>query len=240
MSARSVTRIAHAYGNSRASLARALRSACDMIEADIWYRGGAVYVRHARRLDPFPILYDSVMPGHDPGPFSARFGKYYLKLDVNPFTLAELLAATAGAKRLLLDVKGHYHTPDVDGYVDSLVRAIRSHQAETWVAVCGQTYPVLNRFRRKAPEIELRYSIEKPHQWQSFLRKMRRDERVRSVCIAHGFIDNEKARVMEENGVDLYVWTVDDRARAKELIAQGVDGIISNDLDLLSELPREA
>ncbi len=35
-------RIAHAYGNSRAALHRALDADVDMIEVDVWYRGGDV------------------------------------------------------------------------------------------------------------------------------------------------------------------------------------------------------
>jgi len=235
---RRVVRIAHAYGNSRESLQRALSADVDMIEVDAWYRGGEIYIRHARRLNPFPILYDKVMRGHDPG-WAIRFGRYYVRPDFGTLELDEVLEATAGRKSLLLDLKGHYHSPDVDGYVETLVRKIRSHSAEGWVAVCGQTYAVLNRFRKVTTDIELRYSIEKQYQWESFLRKMARDLSVRRVCIAHGFIDAEKARVMEENGVDLYCWTVDSRERAAELVAQGVDGIISNDLGLLERLPRD-
>jgi glycerophosphoryl diester phosphodiesterase len=97
---------------------------------------------------------------------------------------------------------------------------------------------VLNNLRKVAPEIEVRYSLEQPYQWQRFLRIMEKHASVRRVCISHRFIDSEKARVMEETGVDLYVWTVDDRPLADRLVSDGVDGIISNDLGLLESLPR--
>jgi glycerophosphoryl diester phosphodiesterase len=235
---RPLVRIAHAYGNSRESLARALAADVDMIEVDVWFRGNTLYVRHARRLDPLPILYDNVMKGHAPGPFAVRLGKYYVRPDIDPLKLDELLTTVAGKKRVLLDVKGSYHAPAVDGFALRLAYEIRKHAAEAWAAVCGQTYPVLHRLREVAPELEVRYSIQHQHQWERFLRMMARDSSVRNVCMAHGFIDPVKARIMEENGVDLYCWTVDNPDDARWLVGQGVDGIISNDLELLASLGK--
>jgi glycerophosphoryl diester phosphodiesterase len=91
-----------------------------------------------------------------------------------------------------------------------------------------------------APDVEVRYSIQQEYQWERFLRMMERDPAVRRVCIAYGFIDADKARLMEERDVDLYCWTVDDWDEARRLVRQGVDGIISNDLKLLAALPEFA
>lgn len=233
---RRVVRIAHAYGNRRDLLERALAADIDMIEVDMWYRAGDLEIRHERRLGSLPILYDRRMRSHRRGSFAIPIGRYYVRPDLGTMHLGELLERTAGKKRLLLDVKGHYRSPELDGYVECLVRHVREHQAEGWVAVCGQTYSVLHRLREVAPDIEVRYSIERPYQWERFLVLMDGDPPARSVCIAYRFIDAEKARVIEENGVDLYCWTVDNRDDARRLVMQGVDGIISNDLALLGEL----
>jgi len=47
-------RIAHGYGNSRRHLALALEGPVDYIEADVWYQGGRVAVRHERKLGHCP------------------------------------------------------------------------------------------------------------------------------------------------------------------------------------------
>ena len=104
------------------------------------------------------------------------------------------------------------------------------------MAVCGQTFRVLNALRKVAPDIEVRYSIQKQHQWESFLRKMLGDRSVRRVCMSHRFIDAEKTQLMEKNNVDFYCWTVDDPADAERLVSQGANGIISNNLGLLTAL----
>ena len=64
------------------------------------------------------------------------------------------------------------------------------------------------------------------------------DERVRRVCIEHRFLNEERARFLTDQGVDVFCWTVDDPEEARRLTAAGVDGIISNDLDLLAELDQ--
>ena len=231
-------RIAHAYGNSRSALRRALDADVDMIEVDIWYRGGDIFAHHARRLSPLPLLADKKMPGH-PLPRLAFpvWPGYWVWPHINPLKLAELLAIVGGRKRLLLDVKGRYKSGLSAGFARKIAQRVREHQASSWAVVCGQTYPVLNALRHVDDEIDVRYSLEKPHQWESFVRKMK-DKRVRQVCISRHFIDDEKARILEENGVNVYVWTVDDPKAARHWVEQGADGIISNDLGLLEALPR--
>jgi glycerophosphoryl diester phosphodiesterase len=233
---RRVTRIAHAYGNSRAAVEVALASDADVIEADMWYRGGDLRIHHERRMRLFPLLIDKKMKTHKPGRYAVRIGKYYVRPDIGAQALDDLLTAVAGKKRLLLDVKGYYSAPHVDGYVDRLVSVLRRHGATDWVAVCGQTHPILERLRQVAPEMEVRDSLEKPYQWEHFLRVIERHESARQICMYHRFWDAGKQAFLEERDVDTYVWTVDDRDTAKELVARGVDGITSNNLELLAEL----
>jgi glycerophosphoryl diester phosphodiesterase len=68
------------------------------------------------------------------------------------------------------------------------------------------------------------------------MRLVGEDERVRKVCIEHRFLNEERVRYIEEQGVDIFCWTVDDLTEARRLAAAGADGIISNNLELLAEL----
>lgn len=233
---RNIVRIAHAYGNNRASLQQALAADIDMIEVDMWYRHGDIRIHHEHRLRGLPILIDRRMSTHKPGRFAIPIGNYFVRPDIGTIRLDELLETVAGRKRLLLDVKGNYKLVDLAGYVETLVRKIREHSAEPWVTVCGQTFSVLHRLRESDPDLEVRYSIERPYQWERLRRLL--ETGVRRICIAHGFLDAEKARLLEEAGVDVDCWTVDDPAVARQLVDRGVDGIISNNLDLLAGLPR--
>ena len=234
---RPAVRIAHAYGNTRDRLKIALAAPIDAIECDVWYRAGQVWVRHEPRLDPLPLLVDKRMRGHRLPPFSLPLGKrWYVRLDINRLSLNEVLQTVAGAKHLLLDVKGSYRGHENRAFASALVRQVREHGAEGSIAICGQFWPVLDDVRRESQELEVRYSVERPYQWEKFMRMVREDERVRRVCIEHRFLNEERARFLDEQGVDVFCWTVDDGEQARRLVAAGVDGIISNDLGLLAKL----
>jgi len=230
-------RIAHAYGNTRDRLETALEAAVDAIELDVWYRNGGLWVRHEKRLDPLPILVDKRMHGHALPPLSLPLGKrWYVRLDFNRLRLDDVLVTVAGKKSLLVDVKGAYHAQRNLEFARALARTIREHKAESWVSVCGQFWPVLDDVRREATDLEVRYSVERVYQWEKFMRLVGADERVRRVCIEHRFLNEERTRFIEDRGVNLFCWTVDDPDEAQRLVAAGADGIISNDLGLLARL----
>jgi glycerophosphoryl diester phosphodiesterase len=55
------------------------------------------------------------------------------------------------------------------------------------------------------------------------------------AVMAHfAVVDRRVVRTIREAGGELYVWTVDDRARIERLERLGVTGIISNDPRLFS------
>lgn len=232
-------RIAHAYGNTRKALRQALAASIDVIEADVWFRGKDLHLRHERRLEPLPLLVDRRMKGHTLPPMTVPLWRgYYVRVDVNPMRLAEALEVAGGKLSLLLDIKGAYDEIEANRFASALARQIADRRAESWAAVCGQFWPVLHRLREIAPAIEVRYSIETPKQWERFVMMAREDGGARKVCMEHGFLSEGKERFLREHGVSVYCWTVDDAGTAARLLAMGVDGIISNDLGLLAGLGR--
>ena len=232
-------RIAHAFGNTRGRLQRALEANVDMIEVDIWYRRGDVYAHHARRLNPLPILADKKSSAHEfPWYAFPIWPRYRAWAQVRPLRLGEILRTVAGKKHLLLDVKGRYKGNGSTDFAAAIARTIREHDAASWSVVCGQTYSIFDALPGLAADIEVRYSLEKPWQWEAFLAKLREDGRMRQVCISRHFLDEEKKRLLDENGVSRYVWTIDDTDTARRFVDDGAHGIISNDLALLAALPR--
>lgn len=230
-------RIAHAYGNRRSTLREALAAPVDMVEADIWFRAGEVWVRHERRLGLIPILLDRRLKGaRHIGPWALMLGpRFYLRLDTRPMPLSELLERTRGRRRLLLDVKGGYSPRDEAAFARRIVRLVRQHGRLGEATICGKNWSVLERVRAAEPELEVRYSIEEPRQWERFQRTVRED-RQRGICISRRLLDRQRAGWLEEQGIGVYCWTVDDREEAERLLAAGVEGIISNDLELLASL----
>src|SRR5439155_22534098 len=135
----------------------------------------------------------------------------YVRMDINRLSLGEVLETLTGAKGVLIDVKGSYRGQENQEFASALVRTVREHGAERSVAICGQYWPVLDDVRREAPELEVRYSVERTSQWEKFMRLVGDDERVRRVFVDHGFLNEERVRFLEGQGVNVYCWTVADR-----------------------------
>jgi glycerophosphoryl diester phosphodiesterase len=232
----SPVRIAHAYGNTRRDIALALTANVDMLEADLWYRRGRVFIHHDRQLRPLPLLADHRMKGHRFPPWALPLPpRYYVRPDVNILTLEELISRTQGKRRLLLDVKGNDDEAYAESFARYLATAIRSANAVDHVEVCGQTWPVLRRLSVEAPEIRVRYSIERQDQWVGLNRVLENDG-PQYVCIQHRFLTDDRLALLKDRGTGIYAWTVDDPAEAESLLDRGVDGIISNNLRLLAGL----
>ena len=230
-------RIAHAFGNRRDRIEQAIAANVDFIEADLWYRAGDIWVRHERRLGCLPLLYDRKPQGmNSVGPWSLTvFPNHYVRLDVRPLRLAELLAATRGKRRLLLDLKDEYSPGRARVYAAALSSVLREAGSVQSSIVCGQT-DVLDSVREVAPELDVRYSIERQQQWNAFLRRLDVDAALRGVCLHHEFLTDPVARLLEQRSLEVFCWTVDQREEARRLVALGVEGIISNDLTLLAQL----
>ncbi|MDP2675065.1 MAG: glycerophosphodiester phosphodiesterase [Dehalococcoidia bacterium] len=232
-------RIAHAFGNRRDRIDAAIAADVDFIEADLWYRAGEIWVRHERRPGFLPLLYDRKPRGMNSfGPWSLTvFPNHYIRLDVRPLRLVELLEATRGKRRLLLDLKDDHPPQRARAYAGALARLLREAGCAESALVCGQT-DVLDSVRKVAPELDVRYSIERQRQWETFLRRLDVDAAIRGVCLQHEFLTDPVARLLEQRSLEVFCWTVDDREEARRLAALGVDGIISNDLTLLAQLGR--
>ena len=203
---------------------------------DVWFESGDFRIGHERRLGRFPLLYDYVMSGHAPGPFAIRLGRYFVRLSIRPFRLHDLLRIVGGKKHLLLDVKGRHDRQTAQRFARNLVQCINEGDAGAWVTVCGQTYAVLDALRKEAAPFPIRYSMERPDQWDRFVKRMGEDASVRAACIQHKLLNQQRLREARDAGVNLFCWTVDDPAVAERLIESGVHGIISNDLALLAGL----
>jgi glycerophosphoryl diester phosphodiesterase len=59
---------------------------------------------------------------------------------------------------------------------------------------------------------------------------------VEAMWVYHPLVSPQLARICELAKVELIAWTVDDRSRMEKLVAQGVDGLCSNDPRLFDGL----
>ncbi|MGQ9571844.1 MAG: glycerophosphodiester phosphodiesterase [Dehalococcoidia bacterium] len=229
-------RIAHGFGNSRRRLSRALIGPVDLIETDVRFQDGKIVVRHERRLAPLPLLLDRKANLHLKSEHRWRLPllRSYVALEGNPLALEEVLAKAKDKRGLLLDLKGEYGERE-EALARALAEMLGRMGMERQVAVCGQNWRLLGHLRAVAPHLTVHYSIDNAQQLAAFQAILEHDP-IRRICLNQSLIDEQLVQRLKSQGITIYTWTVDELWRAHELLEMGVDGIISNSLEMLGLL----
>jgi glycerophosphoryl diester phosphodiesterase len=209
----------------------------DLVETDVRFQDGEIVVRHERRPLPLPLLVDEKTSLNIGGEHMWRLilGRWYIALEDKPLALEEVLVRAKDERGLLLDLKGEY-----GGREWRLARALakmlgRMDIKEEQATFCGQNWPLLEYLRAATPHLRAYYSIEYNEQLEAF-QTMLKSEPIRGVCLNHSLIERPLIERFKDLEMTIYAWTVDDLQRAQELLEMGVDGIISNSLELLGLL----
>ncbi len=138
-----------------------------------------------------------------------------------PGSEAELAGALAG--RGLLD-RAMVSTQEIES-----LRKLRQLEPDLRL---GWTYPRTKRDWTQYPWAQpaLRAGLSAlRRRYPSTLAKQAPDLQVNSVWVYHPIITPKSVDVAHDLGLELMAWTVDDAERMRELLAMGVDGIVSND-----------
>ena len=203
--------IAHRAGNDLARLRVAEEIGVDLIETDLWYFRRRLEARHVKTLGPVPVLWDRwrLEPGWRPR-----------------LQLFELLATVGERTTLFLDLKGRH--PGLPG---ALREALGRLGKVRPVVVCSQRWHLLDALL-PYPELGLVYSIGNPRMLRDVWPRLDRLEQP-AVSIDQRLLTPETVRAFKERSAAVVTWTVNDEARADELRAWGVDGVISDNVELL-------
>lgn len=210
-------RIAHRAGNDRAHLERAIAARVDWIEIDLWFTCGRLVARHERGLWRLPVLYD----------------KWRLRLVRGRLLdLDDLIERTEGGPQLFIDLKGaNSRLPG------AIVKTLRAHGAVERAAVCGQYWPPLDAIAREEPRIRVFHSLGRPEHVRAHLARLSSDTVSAGVSAAHWLLTPQLVCDLGRGGRQVFAWTVNDPAQAARLVQWGVNGVISDRLDLLRTLP---
>jgi len=204
--------VAHRAGNDLERLHEAEALGIVHVEADVRLWHGRLEVRHLKTLGPIPVLWDRWRLAN---PFARRL------------VLAELLASVSPRTELILDLKGR------NGELATRVLAALGDRRAT---VCARDWRLLQSFVDR-PNVRLVHSVGTMRQ----LRRLRRryaGRQLEGVSIHERLLD--VATVAELRPVASFVmtWPVNTLQRAEELVALGIDGLISDDLALAASFGR--
>lgn len=208
--------VAHRAGNERASLQAACAAGVDLIEADVRYHRGRLEVRHTKTMGPVPLLWDKwfIAPGWRPR-----------------MLLADLLAAAAGCE-LMLDIKG-----GDERFPREVARAVREALPGRDYSVCSQFWRLLEPFHDE-PAARVIHSIGSTAMLHNVRPHLVRYP-AEAVSIHKKLLTPAVVADLLERVPIIMTWPVNREADLRALQSMGVNGFISDNLDLLRQVVRE-
>ena len=210
--------IAHRAGNNLHHLEQALAAGVDAIECDFWHDHGRLALRHERKLPALPVWYD----------------RWYLRFSIGELSLPDLLREINFRAELFLDIKSS--TPLAADAVLRLYHDNESMMPRTLVS--SQQWRLLDQLAEAGTEMQMYYSVGRQRRLDALLRRAEVAPRPAGTSIRHTLLSAEVVARLHDAGLRVFAWTVNNRHRAEELLAYGVDGIISDDVDLPGAIGR--
>ncbi len=205
--------IAHRAGNNLHHLEEALNAGVDAIECDFWHARGRLALRHERKLPGVPVHFD----------------KWYVRFAFGELSLRELLRQINFRSELFLDIKSK--TPRAAHAVLDLYHDNASMMPHTLVS--SPQWSLLDRIEDAGTDMELFYSIRRAGGIEALIRRVQRGRRPAGTSIRHTLLSADVVARLHNAGLQVFAWTVNTHHRTEELLAWGVDGLISDDLDVL-------
>lgn len=209
--------VAHRAGNHLDQLTAAEAAGVDLVEADVWHYRGRLEVRHLKTMGPIPLLWDRWKLT------SARAPRLMLE---------ELVQAADPSTELMLDLKGSARS--LPGAVIDTMRRLAPGRPYT---VSSQWWSALEPFREH-PEVRVIYSIGNARMFRA-LPGWLGIRPAEAVGINHRLLTPDRVRSLRRLAPQVFTWTINDRARLEELLDWGVNGIISDEYQILRPTPAE-
>lgn len=229
--------------NTLASIREALKSNPDRIEIDVQQTADGIIV----------LLHDISLERTTNGKGLVK-NKTYVELEKldagswfsNKFkeekipTLEEAIRLVNGKCKLIIEIKkGHSFYPNIE---KNILQIIKKLHAENWVAIHAFDDSVIDTVHALDPSISLHKLLVVKFQFSPIIISNAIDNieldnytYVKEYSIHYAFANKKIINLLKAKGKKVNVWTVNDPATAKQLIALGVDGIITNNPRLLKD-----
>ena len=207
--------IAHRAGNDLDALRTAVDLGVDVLEADVHVRAGRLEVRHSKHLRPLPVLWDR-------GPA----GLELTRTSVPQLELAALLAALDGTTTVMLDLKGPGR---VGARVAELVHATAPGAP---VIVCARWWPnvdALDTLGLVRPVLTARTPLE----LRRLGRRLARGRRPYGVSLHRSLLTSALVARLRDEVEVVMTWGVNDLGALTQVLDLGVNGVISDEAEVL-------
>ncbi len=207
--------IAHRAGNDLQALRTAVELGVDVLETDVHVRTGRLEVRHSKHLRPLPLLWDSGAAGLE-----------LTRTSVPQLALDAVLDALDGTTAVMLDLKG-------PGRVGARVAERLAAAAPTApVLVCSRWWPGVDAFAHLPavrPVLTARTALE----LRRLSRRLASGRRPYGVSLHRSLLAPAVVARLREQVEVVMTWGVNVPAVLAEVVDAGVNGVISDEADVL-------
>lgn len=197
--------VAHRAGNALERLRASEEAGLGFAEADVHLFRGRLEVRHLKTVGPLPLFWD----------------RWELAAPWRPrLLLEELLAAASPSTELLIDLKGR--SPRL---AERVGQALTPYLGERRLTVAARSWPLLECFA--GLPVRRLHSVGTAKQLRALVREFA-DQRLDGVTIHARLLDAVAVAELRRIAGVVLTWPVNDAGRARELLALGVDGLITD------------
>lgn len=207
--------IAHRAGNSLAGLHAANELGVDVIECDVHRHRGRLEVRHLKTAGPLPFLWDRWELASASAP---RLG------------LRELLEADEHGTTFMLDLKGRR-----TGTARAVARLLHEVGHQRPLLVCGRYWPAVELLAERdwvRPVLSARKRVELARLRQ----RVATGTAVHGVSVHASLLDEPTVAALRRHVEVVMTWPVNDEETLDAVLAVGVNGVISDEPDVLAAL----
>lgn len=124
--------------------------------------------------------------------------------------------------------------PELDEFVDLVLKEVNDLGIADHTSIQSFAAEVLEKVKQRQPEIPVAWLLDEDGSVESHLNQLSFTPDIYSPN--HLLLTREKVAEAQQLGAKVIPWTVNEEARMRELIAWGVDGIITDYPDRLSRL----
>jgi glycerophosphoryl diester phosphodiesterase len=205
--------VAHRAGNEL-DLLRATEAAGEsFVEADVHLFHGRLEVRHLKSIGPLPLFWD----------------RWALAAPWRPrLLLGELLAASAPSTELMLDLKGRKRR-----LAELVAESLAPYLPTRRLTVSARSWPLLEPFA--GLPVRRMHSVGNARQLRALTQRFA-GARLDAVSVHSRLLDVGTVAELRRIAAVVMTWPVNDPRHAAELMRLGVDGLISDRPQALSEL----
>lgn len=210
-----VLAIAHRAGNSLAGLHEANALGVDVIECDVHHHRGRLEVRHLKTAGPLPFLWDRWELASASAP---RLG------------LRELLEADRHGTTFMLDLKGRSGST-----ATAVVRLLHDVAHHRPVLACGRHWRSVE-VTAELPYVRAVLTARNRVELARLQQRLDDGPRVHGVSVHRSLLDEEVVDRLRRRVEVVMTWPVNDAATLDAVLGLGVNGVISDERDVLAEV----